>query len=169
MDTFYGTGIYFKNIATASVTGTWLNPGFTGSTQYNIRADDSRNILINGNTIVGGPNYAYQIGVQLNTTLSSTVTGNTFTNNIVSIGANSTSGVNTVTGNSIYNISGQAAYSQIQIAGYRFSISSNALDGNRTYAIELFAGSNFNMVIGNTTNTGTIQNSGSNNQVVSNI
>ena len=169
LDTFYGTGIYLKNVTAVSITGTWLNPGFTGSTQYNIRADDSRNILINGNTIVGGPNYAYQIGVQLNTTLSSTITGNTFTNNIVSIGANSTSGVSTITGNSIYNLSSQAAYSQIQIAGYRFSISSNACDGSRTYAIELFAGSNYNMVIGNTTNTGTIQNSGSNNQVVNNI
>jgi hypothetical protein len=169
LDTFYGYGIYLKNLASASVTDCWLNPGFTGSTKYSIYAEASRNILVNGNTVFGGPNYAYQIGVQFNNVLSSAITGNTLANNIVSIGANSTSGVNTVTGNSIYNLSGQAAYSQIQIAGYRFSISSNACDGNRTYAIELFAGSNYNMVIGNTTNTGTIQNSGSNNQVVSNI
>jgi hypothetical protein len=169
LDTFYSQGIVLINLSGASVSDNWLNPAAIGSTGYSIRLNSSRNITVTGNQLFGGPNYANQIGIQLQTTLSSTIVGNACQNNVVSIAADSTSGVNTVTGNSIYNASGQSATSQIQIAGYRFSISSNACDGNRTYAIELFAGSNFNMVIGNTTNTGTIQNSGSNNQVVSNI
>jgi hypothetical protein len=169
LDTFYSQGIVLINLAGSSISDNWLNPAAIGSTGYSIRLNSSRNITVTGNQLFGGPNYANQIGIQLQTTLSSTIAGNACQNNIVSIAADSTSGVNTVTGNSIYNASGQSATSQIQIAGYRHSVSSNACDGNRTYAIELFTGSNYNLVIGNTTNTGAIQNSGTANSVVNNI
>ena len=169
IDTFFGKGIVLTGIAGAAIKGCWLNPAGGGAPVNSVHLIRCRNITVTGNQFFGGPNFAKHVGLQLNNVLSSTFSGNAFQNNRFGIAADNVSGMNTIIGNSLYNLSSQAAVSQIQIAGYRFSINGNACDGSTTYAIELFSGSNFNIVGLNTTNTNKIQDSGSSNQVVNNI
>jgi len=169
IDTFFGKGIVLTGIAGAAIKGTWLNPAGGGSAVNSVHLIRCRNITVTGNQFFGGPNFAKHIGLQLTNTLSSTISGNAFQNNRYGLIADNVSGMNTISGNSFYNLSFQAAVSQIQIAGYRFSINGNACDGSTTNAIELSSGSNFNIVGMNTTNTNKIQDSGSSNIVVNNI
>jgi len=169
IDTFFGKGIVLTGIAGAAIKGTWLNPAGGGSAVNSVHLIRCRNITVTGNQFFGGPNFAKQIGLQLTNTLSSTISGNALQNNRYGLIADNVSGINTVMGNSFYNLPSQSAVSQIQIGGYRFSINGNACDGSTTNAIELSSGSNFNIVGMNTTNTNKIQDSGSSNIVVNNI
>jgi len=151
IDTFYTEGIVLINLQSASVVNTWFNP-WTGATN-SVRVQGSRNIVVNGNQFFGGPNYATHVAVYFNSTYSSTITGNAFQNNNVHVKLSS-SGLNTVCGNSFYNLAAQGASSQVLLdtSSFRTAITGNVFDGTATYYLNISSGCGYNYVLGNVVN-----------------
>jgi len=151
IDTFYTEGIVLVNLQSASVVNTWFNPA-SGATD-SLRIQSCRNVLVNGSQFFGGPNYATHIGVYCNTAYTTTITGNAFQNNNVHVKLSS-SGLNTVCGNTFYNLSTQGASSQVLLdtSSFRTAITGNVFDGTATYYLNISSGCGYNYVLGNVVN-----------------
>lgn len=151
IDTFYTEGIVLVNLQSASVVNTWFNPA-SGATN-SLRIQSCRNVLVNGSQFFGGPNYATHIGVYCNTAYTTTITGNAFQNNNVHVKLSS-SGLNTVCGNTFYNLSTQGASSQVLLdtSSFRTAITGNVFDGTATYYLNISSGCGYNYVLGNVVN-----------------
>jgi parallel beta-helix repeat protein len=159
IDTYYAYGIVLKQINGATVANCWTNPA-TGATNNNLWLYTCRNIAVTGCEFFAGGNFSTNVALQFGSSVSCNVTGNTFMNNRYSIAVDGSSGLNTITGNSFYNLGDQPADAQVQVGGYRNSVSSNSMNGTANYAIQLSSASNYNVVIGNVTNALPITNLG---------
>lgn len=158
IDTFYGEGIVLSQLALAQIVGNWVNPSSTSSND--IRLQGCRNITVTGNELFGRTSSPGQSGIDVNSTFSSTLVGNVFSNVPGGIRLLNSGNI-AVSANSFYSIPSQPSSYYIYVNNsYRNAITGNTLDGTSTYGIYIDGGasSNYNSVIGNTVNTSAITN-----------